>query len=175
MKQLFFKLSLFLYLSFEHFFNLFPDIFIGNRLRRMFYKFYMKSIGKDVIINVFTHFEVPQKISIGNNCSFNRGCWISGGGGLQILDDVIMGPNVIIHTANHNYSNPNLPFRLQGHSFKSVLIKQNVWIGANAIILPGVTINENCIIGAGSVVTKEMPANSLIGGTPAKVIKKLYA
>jgi acetyltransferase-like isoleucine patch superfamily enzyme len=168
------KLKLTLYLYLQNSLNLFPDFVIGNRLRRMFYSIYFKKIGENVIISPYTHFEVPGEIEIGNNCAFNRGCWCSGGGGLIIHDDVIAGPNVIIHTANHSYSNSAIPIRLQDHVFKQVTIKKNVWIGAGAIILPGVTINENCVIGAGAVVTKDVPANSLVGGVPAKVIKTIY-
>jgi maltose O-acetyltransferase len=140
----------------------------------MFYSIYFKKVGKNVIISPHVYFEVPEKIEIGNNCAFNRDCWVSGGGSLVIHDDVIIGPKVIIHSANHNFSNSNIPIRLQGHSFKRVIIKQNVWIGAGAIILPGVTINENCIIGAGAVVTKDIPPNSMAVGCPARVIKKIY-
>jgi len=168
------KLKLTIYLYFQNSLNLFPDFYLGNRLRRFFYSRYFKKSGRNIIVSPRVHFEVPEKIEIGNNCSFNRDCWISGGGGLIIHDDVIVGPRVIIHSANHNYDNATIPIRLQGHNFKAVKIKENVWIGAGAIILPGVTINENCIIGAGSVVTKDVPPNSLAAGCPAKVIKKIY-
>ena len=168
------KIKLTIYLYLQNSLNFFPDFLIGNRLRRTFYSIYFKKLGVNVIISAHVHFEVPEKIEIGDNCAFNRGCWISGGGSLIIHDDVIIGPKVIIHTANHNYSNSTIPIRLQGHNFKRVIIKNNVWIGAGAIILPGVMINENCIIGAGAVVTKDVPANSMAGGVPAKVLKKIY-
>jgi acetyltransferase-like isoleucine patch superfamily enzyme len=70
----------------------------------MFYSIYFKKVGKNVIISPHVYFEVPEKIEIGNNCAFNRDCWVSGGGSLVIHDDVIIGPKVIIHSANHNFS-----------------------------------------------------------------------
>ena len=168
------RANLFLFSYLEAALNFFPDLFLGNRLRRYFYLFFFKDVGKGLIVNVGCHFEVPENITIGNNCSFNRGCWISGGGHLQIGNDVILGPNVIIHTANHNYSDFNVRIRSQGHNFKRVLIKDNVWIGAGAIILPGVTIGPNAIVAAGAVVTKDVLVNSIVGGSPARFIKKLY-
>jgi len=86
----------------------------------------------------------------------------------------LTGPNVIIHSANHNYKNPDIPFRSQGHTFKKVEIMDNVWIGAGAIILPGVTIYSNSIIAAGAVVTKDVQSNVIVVGVPAKVQKYIY-
>lgn len=169
-----FQIKLVIYNYCENFLNLFPDFYLGNRLRRLFYKACFRKVGKGLGVNVHCHFEATKNIVIGDNCSFNRGCWISGGGGLVLHNDIILGPNVIIHTANHNFSNPNIPFRIQGHTFEKVEIFSNVWIGAGAVILPGVTINENCIIGAGAVVTKDIPSNVMVAGVPAKVIKTIY-
>jgi len=168
------KIAITIYLYLQNFLNIFPDYYIGNRLRRLFYKFYFKKVGRNSIFNVGVHFEVPEKIVIGNNCSFNKGCWISGGGGIELFDDILIGPNVIIHSANHNFSTINIPFRLQGHTLKKVVINSNVWIGAGAIILPGVTIGRNSIIAAGAVVSRDVPENTIVGGVPAKVIKKVY-
>jgi maltose O-acetyltransferase len=168
------KIRLLIYLYFQDLVNIFSDIFFMNRIRRCFYRLYFKKIGKSCIFNCKCHFEVPEKIQIGNNCAFNRGCWISGGGSIIMHNDIIIGPNVIMHSSNHNYDNPNLPIRLQGSTFKKIEIYDNVWIGAGVIILPGVTIHSNCIIAAGAVVTKDVPSNVIVGGVPAKFIKALY-
>jgi acetyltransferase-like isoleucine patch superfamily enzyme len=168
------KIRLIFYLYFQDLVNIFSDIFLMNKIRNLFYRIYFKKIGKSCIFNCKCHFEVPENIQIGNFCSFNRGCWISGGGGLILHNDVIIGPNVIIHSANHNYKNPDIPFRSQGHTFKKVEIMDNVWIGAGAIILPGVTIYSNSIIAAGAVVTKDVQSNVIVVGVPAKVQKYIY-
>ncbi|WP_158712728.1 acyltransferase [Parabacteroides pacaensis] len=118
--------------------------------------------------------EEPKKIEIGNNVGISIRSFISGGGGVSIGDNVLIGPNVNIFSANHNYKAPNIPINKQGHTLKKVIIKNNVWIGSNSIILPGVTIHENVVIGAGSVVSKDCESNSLYAGNPAKLIKKLY-
>lgn len=167
------KIFLIIYQTFAGWLNIFPDIFLGNRIRRFFYKFYLKKMGKNVIINSHVLFEVPENIEIGDYSTINRSCWFSGGGGLIIGNDVLIGPNVIIHTANHNFENSKMPFRLQGHTYKSVTIKNNVWIGAGAIILPGVIINSNSIIAAGAVVTKDVAEGVIVGGIPARILKML--
>jgi maltose O-acetyltransferase len=167
------KIKLFIYLILQDLVNIFSDFYISNKIRYLFYKIYLKKLGKEVVINAKTHIEVPENIVIGNYCSINRNCWLSGGGGLVIGNDVLIGPNVIIHSANHNFIKSDIPYRLQGHSFKEVIIQDNVWLGAGVIILPGVTIESNSVVAAGAVVTKNVPSGVLVGGIPAKIIKEL--
>ena len=90
-------------------------------------------------------------------------------GGITIEDDVLIGPKVSIITENH----PINPDERKILDLKSVIIKRNTWIGANATILPGVTIGENSVVAAGAVVTKDVPTNTVVAGVPAKVIKIL--
>ena len=91
---------------------------------------------------------------------------------MRIGDDVMMGPNVSIYTRNHAFERTDVPMNTQGVSDeKIVVIENDVWIGANSIILPGVTVSKGAIIGAGAVVTKDVPEYAIVGGNPAKVIK----
>ena len=92
---------------------------------------------------------------------------------IKISENCIIGPRVIFRTANHKFSEINKIKRLQGHEIGDILIGKNVWIGANVVILPGVSIGENSVIGAGAVVTESIPNNSLAVGVPAKVKKHL--
>ena len=85
-----------------------------------------------------------------------------------IDSSVLIGPDVKIISANHKFNNYD-----EWEDSEPIIIKKNVWIGANSIILPSVNIGENCVIGAGSVVTKSFKDNCLIGGNPAKLIKKI--
>ena len=91
-----------------------------------------------------------------------------------IDDDVLMGSGVNIYVENHNYSKKGINIIDQGHSqAKLVHLKKGCWIGANAIILPGVVIGENSVVAAGSVVTKEVPGRTVVAGNPAKALRKI--
>lgn len=120
-----------------------------------------------------------SKISIGNRVVIRPGTMLfadSGinGEGIVIEDDVLIGSGVHCYTGNHSFENVEEPIIDQGHSqSKGIIIKRGSWIGANSIILPGVTIGENAVIGAGAVVTKSIPPKVVAAGNPARVIKIL--
>jgi len=111
-------------------------------------------------------------IKIGSYCTINRFAILAGHGGLEIGDNVLIAPNVIINPQNHIFKDPDLPIWKQGISCDGIKIEDDVWLGAGAIILDGVTIGKGSIIGAGAVVTKAIPQYSVAVGVPAKVIKK---
>jgi len=111
-------------------------------------------------------------ISIGNGTGINAHAFLGGQGGIYIGDNVIIGPYVKIFSENHNFDKLDQLIKNQGVTKKSVHINGNCWIGSGVIILAGVTIGEGCIVAAGSVVTKSFPANVIIGGTPAKILKE---
>lgn len=110
-------------------------------------------------------------IEIGDDCSCNEFCVLYGHGGLKIGNSVRIGAHTVIIPASHRYSDLDKPIRLQGETRKGIIIEDDVWSGAGVIILDGVTIGSGCVIGAGSVVTKSIPPNSVAVGVPAKVIK----
>lgn len=110
-----------------------------------------------------------QFIRFGKKVFVNSGCMFMDRGGITLEDNVFIGPNVNIITENHA---EEAELRHNVYT-KPILIKKNVWIGASAIILPGVTIGENAIIAAGAVVTKDVPDNTIMGGNPAKIIRKI--
>lgn len=108
---------------------------------------------------------------IGNNVGIAQNCFIQVRGKVIIENDVIIGPNVSIFSENHVYDDPAIPISHQGEKRKGVIIKEGVWIGTKATILDGVTIGEKSIVAAGSIVNKNVPPFSIVGGIPAKVIK----
>jgi acetyltransferase-like isoleucine patch superfamily enzyme len=110
-------------------------------------------------------------VTIGNNTGINANAYIAGQGGVAIGDNVIIGPGVKIFSENHNYADANVIIKDQGVTRIGVAIKDNCWIGAGVTILDGVTIGDGCVIAAGSVVTRSIPANSIVRGIPAKVLK----
>lgn len=107
----------------------------------------------------------------GNNCGLGTDSFYGCAGGIELGDDVIVGNFVSMHSENHNCSDTEIPIRLQGTTHKGIKIGNNVWIGAKVTILDGVQIGNGCVIGAGSVVTKSFPDNSVIAGVPAKLIR----
>ncbi len=109
-------------------------------------------------------------IHIGRFVSINRGGIVLGAGGVTIKDNVRIGPRVNILSNNHIFNNRNIPIRKQGESLETIRIGEDVWIGANTTITPGVNIDRGSIIAAGSVVTKNIPKYTIVAGVPAKKI-----
>ena len=97
----------------------------------------------------------------------NFGCTFLDRGGITLGDDVFIGPGVQLITENH----PEQPQNRRNVYARPISIGRKVWIGAGAIILPGVTIGENSIVGAGAVVKKDVPANVIVAGVPAKIVR----
>ncbi|MDD6209966.1 MAG: sugar O-acetyltransferase [Bacteroidales bacterium] len=110
-----------------------------------------------------------QFTRIGKNVFINFGCSFMDRGGIIIEDNVLIGPNVNLITENHAME----PENRDTITSKEIVIKSRVWIGAGAIILPGVTIGENSIVAAGAVVSADVAPNTVVGGVPAKFIKKV--
>ncbi|MES2997365.1 MAG: acyltransferase [Verrucomicrobiota bacterium] len=111
-------------------------------------------------------------IEIGNHCSVNPGCILYGHGGLKIGNDVRIAANTVIIPANHVFIDPGKPIRMQGETKLGVTIGNDVWIGAGAIILDGVSIADGCVIGAGAIVTRSTEPFGIYVGNPARLIKK---
>jgi acetyltransferase-like isoleucine patch superfamily enzyme len=109
-------------------------------------------------------------ISVGRNVFVNQNCTFYDLGGLDIADDVMIGPNVTIVTSGH----PIEPSQRRASVIaKPIVIERNVWIAAGATIIGGVTIGENSVVAAGSVVTKDVPQNTLVAGNPARVLRSI--
>ena len=125
----------------------------------------------DESVAVFTplYINYGMHTKIGKNVFINFDCVFLDLGGITIEDGVLIAPKVSLLTEGHSIS----PSERHGLVPKSIHIKKNAWIGANATILQGVTIGENSVVAAGSVVSKDVPDNVVVGGTPAKIIKKI--
>jgi acetyltransferase-like isoleucine patch superfamily enzyme len=108
-------------------------------------------------------------ITVGRNVFVNQNCTFYDLGGLDIADDVMIGPNVSIITTGH----PIEPSQRRSVVAKPIVIERNVWVAAGAIIIGGVTVGENSVVAAGSVVTKDVPPNTLVGGNPARIIRTI--
>jgi len=132
----------------------------------------LKKYGTLNDINRETHIICPERVEIGSYIYIGPGAYISGWGGVSIANGTIIGPNLAIHSANHNFKNSKyIPYD-ETFDFRKVTIGENVWIGANVIIVPGAEIGEGCIVAAGTVVSGNIPPLSIIAGNPCKVIKQ---
>lgn len=109
-------------------------------------------------------------IRVGRNVFISHGCTLNDIGGIEIGDDVMIGPNVSLLTSGHPLA-PSV--RRRAITAAPIRIGRNVWIGASAVVLQGVTIGDDSVVGAGSVVTRDVPAGVLVVGSPAAVIRSL--
>ena len=134
---------------------------------------FSKLTGKPVndTLSIFPPFytDCGKNITIGNHVFFNSGCKFQDQGGITIEDGALLGHNVVLATLNH-CMNPEQRANLEP---APIHIGKNVWIGANAMVLSGVTIGDGAVVAGGAIVTKDVPANTVVGGIPAKKIKNV--
>lgn len=134
---------------------------------------FSKLIGKPVdgTFGLFPPFytDFGKNITVGKNVFINAGCKFQDQGGIFIDDGALIGHGVVLATLNHDMD----PAKRQQLHPAPIHIGKNVWIGANATICSGVTIGDNAVIAAGADVVKDVPPDTVVGGVPAKVIKKL--
>ncbi|MGE8422227.1 MAG: acyltransferase [Sphingobacterium siyangense] len=132
-------------------------------------------VGTNFQIRPYVSIVGGKNILIGNNVTLRPFTQIHAGKDAQVIieDDVLIAPGVFITTNQHNFEDILKPIRLQGGNSSDIHVKSGAWIGANAIIMDGVTIGRNSVVAAGAVVTKNVPDFCVVGGVPAKVIKML--
>lgn len=138
-----------------------------DEIRQLFSKLIGKEVSED--FRVFPPFttDFGKNIHLGKNVFINSGCRFQDQGGIYIGDNALIGHNVVLATLNHE-ENP----QKRGNLIPSpIRIGNDVWIGSNATILAGVTIGDGAIIAAGAVVTKDVEANTIVGGVPARYIR----
>lgn len=142
---------------------------LAKKCRYFWAKRIIKKCGNDVNVERNAYF-TPDLI-IGDNSGVGINCELYGE--IRIGNDVMMGPEVIIYTSGHAYENKNIPMRLQGSTnVNPVIIGNDVWIDRRVIIMPGVNIGNGCVIGAGSIVTHNVPDYCVVAGVPAKIVKE---
>lgn len=151
----------------------FPRWDITKRLRGWHYANLLASAGNGLKITAGVKLANPRNITIGDNCYLGDGVQLyAWNERITIGNNVLIAAGAQIITRKHGFGDINLPISEQGYVNEPVVIQDNVWIGFRAIILSGVTIGEGSIVGAGAVVTKDVAPYSIVGGVPARVIRK---
>ncbi len=142
----------------------------ADEIRALFSQLIGKEVDESFLLIPPFYTAGGSEIRVGHNVFVNQNCTFYDLGGLDIGDDVMIGPNVSIITAGH----PLDPAQRRAVTIgKPIVIGRNVWIAAGATIIGGVTIGENSVVAAGSVVTRDVPPNTLAGGNPARVIRSI--
>ncbi len=144
---------------------------LGFGIRYIFLYDLAKACGRVVAVYPGVYIQNIGELEIGDYVSIHQMCYLECAGGLIIGSNVSLSHSVSIITHEHDYLQTDVPIRDSPEIMKPVTVCDNVWIGAGAKILAGVSIGEGAVIGAGSVVTKSIPPNSVAVGIPAKVIK----
>jgi acetyltransferase-like isoleucine patch superfamily enzyme len=149
----------------------------SKRLGAWLARYKLKHFGEWSEIRPHAYLVECEYISIGDRVVIRPGCKLfavphpSGRGDITIEDNVLIGSDVHIYVSNHEFSDPDTDIFFQGHRPpEPVRIERGAWLGAKSVILPGVTIGQNAVVGAGSVVTKSVPARTIVAGCPAKSI-----
>jgi acetyltransferase-like isoleucine patch superfamily enzyme len=140
-----------------------------DEIRALFSELIGKKVDESFLLIPPFYTAGGDEIRVGRNVFVNQNCTFYDLGGLDIADDVMIGPNVSIITAGH----PLEPSQRRTTIGKPIVIEKNVWIAAGATIIGGVTVGENSVVAASSVVTKVVPRNTLVGGNPARVIRSI--
>jgi acetyltransferase-like isoleucine patch superfamily enzyme len=112
-------------------------------------------------------------VSIGERCVIGRGSHLIGHWSISLGDDIQTGPYVYITDQNHGYADPAAPIGWQQTVERAVRIGSGSWLGANAVILPGTELGQNCVVAAGAVVRGTFPDHCVLAGVPAKVVRQL--
>lgn len=141
----------------------------ADELRALFSKLIGQKVDESFGLFPPFYADYGQNITVGKNVFINSGCCFQDQGGIEIGDNVLIGQQVVIATLNHDLQ-PNKRANMLPAPVK---IGNGVWIGAHATILSGVTIGDSAVIAAGAVVNKDVPAYTVVGGVPAKIIKTI--
>jgi len=148
-----------------------PRFDILNYIKKLFLIIFGAKVGKNVVIYPGVWIKPASGVVIGDNVDLAKDVLITANGGVSIGDRTLIGYRTQILSINHIIPNDKGRIFGSGHSLKKVTIGHDVWIGANCLILPGVSIGNGSVIAAGSIVTKSIPEYKVVAGVPARVIK----
>ncbi len=146
---------------------------IGLVLRYIFLKNIVNHLGNNVSIQPNVYLFNLEKLIIGDNVSIHPMCYIDAAGCITIGNNVSIAHSSTLISTNHTWDDIEIPIKYNSENFSEITIDDDVWIGCGVRILSGVKIHQRSVVAAGAVVTKSFEKNCLIGGVPAKIIKKI--
>lgn len=140
-----------------------------EEVRQMLSRLFGRQV--DETLRVFPPFytDFGKNITIGKNVFINACCHFQDQGGITLGDGCLIGHNVVFATLNHGFA----PADRTSLYPAPIVLGKNVWVGSNSTLLQGIRIGDNAVIGAGSVVTKDVPANTIVGGVPARILRQI--
>lgn len=128
--------------------------------------------GTSIMSGSYLYAHDSSNLIIGSRCSLNHNVLLGAAGGEMVIgNDVLIGPNVVLRAADHVFVSTEVPIRCQGHRPGRIVIGDDVWLAANVVVTSGVTIGNGCVVGAGSIVTCDLPPMTVCAGNPARVIR----
>lgn len=131
------------------------------------------SFGERCILDRHLTIECGGELVVGARTIFGHHCTVGAKQSVRIGPDCLIAEMVSIRDSDHVFSEPDRPYREQGHVSAPVTVGRNVWLGSKVVVARGVHIGDNAVVGAGAVVTKDVPPNSLAAGIPARVVRRL--
>jgi maltose O-acetyltransferase len=143
-----------------------------RKLRSRYFRTVLESIGHNTRIEQGVKIYTPGNVSLGDGCFLGARTNLYAFDKIKIGDNVLIAPEVLMITRNHVFSDATKTIREQGYVYAPIVIEDDVWLGFRAIVLPGVRIGRGAVVAAGSVVTNDVPARAVVGGIPARIIKK---
>jgi galactoside O-acetyltransferase len=127
--------------------------------------------GTSIMSGSYLYAHDSSNLVIGSHCSFNHNVMLGAAGGEIIIgNNVLIGPNVVLRASDHVFTSTEIPIRSQGHRPGRILIGDDVWLAANVVVTSNVSIGSGCVVGAGSIVTRDLPPMSVCVGNPARPI-----
>ena len=139
--------------------------------RNALYRGLLKSMGPQSNVTDGVTILTPENISVGRRVSIHEYSLLDGSGGIAIGNDVAIANSCVIISSSHVFDDPDRPIKDQGLTYAPVSIGNDVWLGSRVSVMPGVTIGDGSVIGAGAVVTKDIPPYSIAVGTPCRVVR----
>ena len=139
------------------------------RVRQLLSQLTGKPVDQSVTVFPPFYSDFGTNITLGQRIFINAGCKLQDHGGVVIGDDCLIGHNVVMATLNHDLD----PLKRKDMHPASIIVGRNVWIGSNATILPGISIGDNAVVAAAAVVTKDVPDDAVVVGSPARIVRSL--